>query len=104
MTTFKDGGEATFDPVFAGTWRERLSALTGGIPPLTELSVAAYFQRLGMLMDNYAKGDEARFRAVKARFGATHVLCERMSACGNLHFPIVYEDAFWRLFEITPAP
>jgi hypothetical protein len=102
LVTHKDGGEATFDPVFAQRWRERMEAILGEIPAPPAYSLDGFSARLRELHRRYHDGDEARFRSLRTRFGATHGLCPRAARCGALDFPVVYEDAAWRVFEISP--
>jgi hypothetical protein len=102
LVTHKDGGEATFDPVFAKLWRERMEAILGEIPTPEAYSLAGFSARLREMHLRYYDGDEARFRSLRTRYGATHGLCPRAARCGALDFPVVYEDAAWRVFEIAP--
>jgi hypothetical protein len=99
FVTHKDGGEATFDSAMARSWYERMEAVTGGIPPLRRVPTGVLARWLEMHR-LYDAGDETRFRGLRRRYGATHVLCGTAVACASLKFPIVYEDAAWRLFAI----
>jgi hypothetical protein len=102
LVTHKDGGEATFDSVFAKRWHERMEAILGEIPAPREYGRDGFAARRREMHRRYNDGDEARFRSLGARFGVTHGLCPRAARCGALDFPIVYEDAAWRVFEIPP--
>lgn len=102
FVTHKDGGEATFDDAFAREWQSRMTAVLGAIPPVGETERNGFFVRWRQMHQLYNEGDEVRFRALR-RLGVTHVLCPREVTCGSLRFPIVYEDAAWRLFTIPAS-
>lgn len=105
LVTFKDGGEATFDPVFAARWIERIRAISGetgrSIGDIGDGNKSRDpFARMATLRARYDAGDAARFLELQQRYGVTHVICQRTSACGELGFPVVYEDQAWRVFQM----
>lgn len=77
-----------------------MEAILGEIPAPRARDRESFIARRLEMHRRYNDGDEARFRSLRTRFGATHVLCPRAARCGALDFPIIYDDAAWRVFEI----
>lgn len=102
LVTFKDGGEATFDDVFAREWMDRIAALAGPIsaaPPGDPIG-EGFDTTFQQIQSGYASIDATRLAAVRDRYGMTHAVCVRSAACGG-DLPVVYEDGVFKIVQLS---
>lgn len=100
LVTFKDGGESTFDDGFARAWMERMSSALGGPPELPPRRSSAFWGSLWGRVEQFLRPARARVERQAARFGVTHLLCER-HRCGPLPWPKVYEDGAFEVWAVS---
>lgn len=104
VATYKDGGESNFSHAFARAWHERMSALAGGGMPLEPGTVRAaddwFDSEVIPHQRGYRAADDARLRELARRFGATHAVVEERAHTGAISFPVVYQDAAYRVHRI----